>query len=79
LASLAAARRVADLTRRQLIPQLDVGHKAALAQYRRNQGMLSAVFDAEHRIHQARLDLLRAENEAQTALATIERLIGGEL
>jgi outer membrane protein, heavy metal efflux system len=79
LASLAAARRVADLARRQLIPQLEVGHKAALAQYRRNQGMLSAVFDAEHRIHQARLDLLRAENEAQTALATIERLIGGEL
>jgi outer membrane protein TolC len=79
LASLAAARRVADLTRRQLIPQLEVGHKAALARYRRDQGTLSAVFDAEHRIHQARLDLLRAENEAQTALATIERLIGGEL
>jgi outer membrane protein TolC len=79
LASLAASRRVADLTRRQLIPQLDVAHKAALARYRRDQGTLSAVFDAEHRIHQARLDLLRAENEAQTALAMIERLIGGGL
>src|SRR3954452_10210732 len=79
LASLAVARRVADLTRRQLIPQLEVGHKAALARYRRDQGTLSAVFDAEHRIHQARLDLVKAENEAQTALAMIERLIGGEL
>lgn len=79
LASLAAARRVTELTRRQLIPQLEVGHNTALARYRRDQGTLSAVFDAEHRIHQARLDLLRAENEAQTALATIERLIGGEL
>jgi cobalt-zinc-cadmium efflux system outer membrane protein len=40
---------------------------------------LAAVLDAEHRIHQARLDLLRAEADAQTALAAIERLIGAEL
>lgn len=79
LASLAAARRVAGLTRRRLIPQLEVGRKAALARYRRDQGTLASVFEAEHRVHQARLDLLRAENEGQTALAAIERLIGGEL
>jgi cobalt-zinc-cadmium efflux system outer membrane protein len=79
LAALASARRIADLTRRQLIPTLDAAHNAALALYRRDQGTLTAVLEAEHRIHQARLDLLRAESEAQTALASIERLIGAEL
>jgi cobalt-zinc-cadmium efflux system outer membrane protein len=79
LAALASARRIADLTRRQLIPKLDAAHNAALALYRRDQGTLNAVLEAEHRIHQARLDLLRAESEAQTALASIERLIGAEL
>lgn len=79
LAMLAAARRVADLTRKQLIPQLDGAHKAALALYRRDQGTLASVLDAEHRIHQARLDLLQADSDAQTALAAIERLIGAEL
>lgn len=79
LAGLASARRIAGLTRGQLIPKLDAAHNAALALYRRDQGTLTAVLDAEHRIHQARLDLLRAESEAQTALASIERLIGAEL
>lgn len=79
LAALAAARRTADLTRKQLIPQLMAAHKAALALYGRDQGNLTAVLDAEHRIHQAELDLLRADDDAQTALAAIERLIGADL
>ena len=79
LAALAAAREVRELTRKQLIPQLEAAHKSALASYGRDQGTLTAVFEAEHRIHQARLDLLRTEIEAQTALAAIERLIGAEL
>jgi cobalt-zinc-cadmium efflux system outer membrane protein len=79
LAGLASARRIAGLTRGQLIPKLDAAHNAAVALYRRDQGTLTAVLEAEHRIHQARLDLLRAESEAQTALAAIERLIGAEL
>lgn len=78
-AALAAARQMIDLTRRQLIPQLDAAHKAAIAAYRRDQGTLASVLEAEHRVHQARLDLLRAESDAQTALAAIERLIGAEL
>jgi cobalt-zinc-cadmium efflux system outer membrane protein len=79
LATLAAARQVGDLTRRQLLPQLEAAQKSALALYRRDQGTLTAVIEAEHRIHQAQLDLLRADNDAQTALAAIERLIGAEL
>ena len=61
LAALATARRIADLSGRQLLPKLDVAHKAALAAYRRDQGTLAAVFEAEHRVHQARLDALRAD------------------
>ena len=79
LAALASARRIAELTRRQLIPQLDTAHKSTIALYRRDQGTLSAVLEAEHRIHQARLDLLRVDTDAQVALAAIERLIGAEL
>src|SRR5437764_2918213 len=79
LAGLASARRIADLTRKQLIPKLDTTHKSAVALYRSNQGTLTTVLEAEHRIHQARLDLLRAESDAQTALAAIERLIGADL
>jgi cobalt-zinc-cadmium efflux system outer membrane protein len=79
LVALATARRIGDLTRKQLIPSLEAAHKAALAAYRQNQGTLASVLEAEHRIHQARLDALRAENDAQIALAAIERLIGAEL
>lgn len=79
LASLASARGIADLTRRRLIPQLEAAQKAALARYRQNQGTLEVVLEAEHRVHQARLDLLRAESDAQAALAAIERLIGADL
>ena len=79
LATLAAAKRVRELTGKRLIPQLETAYKSALAGYGRNQGTLAAVLEAEHRIHQARLDLLRVDTEAQTALAAIERLLGGEL
>jgi cobalt-zinc-cadmium efflux system outer membrane protein len=79
LAALASARRIGDLTRKQLIPKLDAAHKSAIALFRRDQGTLTAVLEAEHRIHQARLDLLRVESDVQIALAAIERLIGADL
>jgi len=79
LAALVAGKRVGELTRKRLIPQLETAYQSALAGYSRNQGTLAAVFEAEHRIHQARLDLLRVDTEAQTALAAIERLLGAEL
>jgi outer membrane protein TolC len=79
LASLAASRRVGDLTRDRLIPQLDGAYQSALAEYGRARGDLAAVLEAEHQRHEARLDLLRVDTDGQTALAAIERLIGGEL
>jgi cobalt-zinc-cadmium efflux system outer membrane protein len=79
LAALATARRIGDFTREELIPSLEAAHKAALAAYCQIQGTLASLLEAEHRIHQARLDALRADSDAQTALAAIERLIGAEL
>jgi len=79
LAALASARRIIGLTRKELISKLEAAQKAALALYRQNQGTLAAVLEAEHRMHQARLDVLRADVDAQTALAALERLIGADL
>lgn len=79
LAALNAATRVATLTRDRLIPQLETAYRSALAGYGRARGDLSAVLEAEHRLHGARIDLLRLETDAQVALATIERLIGSAL
>src|SRR6266513_2645495 len=79
LAALLAGKRVGELTRKRLIPQLETAYQSALAGYSRNQGTLAAVLEAEHRIHQARQDLLRIDTEAQTALAAIERLLGADL
>ncbi|MBI3514892.1 MAG: TolC family protein [Proteobacteria bacterium] len=79
LASLTAARRVGDLTRDRLVPQLDAAYRSALADYGRARGDLAAVLEAEHRLHDARIELLRIETDGQVALAAIERLIGGAL
>ncbi|MEC4593974.1 MULTISPECIES: TolC family protein [Nitrospirillum] len=79
LAALNAARQQAGIYRAQLLPDLGGAHEAALAAYGRGQGSLAAVLEAEHRLHQARLDLLRIEVEGQKALAALERLVGGPL
>jgi outer membrane protein TolC len=79
LASLTGARRVGDLTRERLIPQLDAAYQSALAEYGRGRGDLAAVLEAEHRLHDARIDVLRIDTDAQVAVAALERLIGGDL
>ncbi|TWB56251.1 TolC family protein [Nitrospirillum viridazoti] len=79
LAALTAARQQTGVYRAQLLPDLGGAHDAALAAYGRGQGSLAAVLDAEHRLHQAHLDLLRIEVEGQKALAALERLVGGPL
>lgn len=79
VSALAAARRIGALTRERLLPQLDAAYRSALADYGRARGEVAAVLDTEHRLHETRLDLLRIDTDGQTALAAIERLIGGEL
>jgi outer membrane protein TolC len=79
LASLAGSQRAGDLYQDQLLPQLGAAANSALTSYSRGKGDLTAVLEAEHRQHEAYLELLQSELEAQTALASIERMIGGDL
>lgn len=79
LARLEAAKRISDLLRRQAMPQAAAGYQSAMASYAQGRGDLTVVIAAEHRMHDSELELLRTEADAQTALAAIERLIGGDL
>jgi len=79
LARLDAARRIDELLRRQTLAQARAGFRSALASYGQGRGDLAVVLAAEHRLHDTDLELLRTETDEQTALAAIERLIGGDL
>jgi outer membrane protein TolC len=78
-ASLEAARKMEALLRGQLLPQYQAAYRSTLASFGEGRGELAVVLDAEHRLHETNLEILRAQLDAQTALAAIERLIGGEL
>jgi len=79
IARLEAARRTEALLRREALPQAQGAFRAVLASYGQGQGDLTAAIAAEHRIHDVQLTLLRTELAAQTELAGIERLVGGDL
>ncbi len=79
IARLEAARRTEALLRREALPQAQGAFRAVLASYGQGQGDLTAAIVAEHRIHDVQLTLLRTELAAQTELAGIERLVGGDL
>ena len=78
-ASLDAARNMEALLRTRLLPQYNAAYRAVLAGYGQGRGDLNAVLEAEHRLHDTNLDILRNQLDEQRALAAIERLIGGEL
>ena len=79
LAALAAAQGVIDLTRNQQLPQLQAALQSTLAVYARGGGDFNTVLESEHRLHELQLNIIRSEVDAQTALAAIERLLGGQL
>ena len=79
IANFNAARRTQTLLHNRLLPQQQAAYRSLLTGYGQGRGELVAVFDAEHRLHDTSLELLRIETDAQTAVAAIERLIGGEL
>lgn len=78
-ARLTAARRTEALLRREALPQVQVGLRSLVAAYGQGRGELGSVIDAQHRVHEVELKLLIALLDGQTALAAIERLIGGDL
>jgi outer membrane protein TolC len=78
-AALAASRKTGELIRTQLLPQSQALLRSGIAGYGLARAELVDVLRAEHDLADLRVELLNAELEQQRQLATIERLIGGEL
>ena len=79
LASLLRAQATEDLLKHGLSQQSEAAYQSALASYQQGRGDLTPVLDTAHSRLQIRVEILRVETEAQTALAVIERQIGSDL
>lgn len=79
LARLEAARRTAALLTEDLTPQATAAYASSLTAYQLGRGDLTAVLEAAHHVRDVEIERLTAEEEAQGALAEIERLTGGGL
>ena len=79
LAALDAARRTEALVTSELLPQSQLTLQSALAAYENGKVDFATLLDAQRQIRKARLDLLKAQVEAQMRLADIERLLGEDL
>jgi len=79
LARLKAARQADALVARKALPEGRAALKSITADYAQGRGDLAAALAAQHQAHDLELKLLQLEFDEQTALAAIERLIGGEL
>ncbi len=76
---LKAARRGKTLVARKALAEARAALKSLTADYAQGRGNLATALEAQHRVHDLELKLLKLELDEQTALAGIERLIGGEL
>ena len=76
---LQQAERTNDLLRNTLSKQSEAAYQSALASYQSGRGDLTSVLDAAHKWFQIQIEILRAATDAQSALAAIERLVGGTL
>jgi outer membrane protein, heavy metal efflux system len=76
---LKAAQRADALIARKALPEARAALKSILSDYSQGRGDLGATLEAEHRVHDLERKLLQVQLDEQTALAGIERLIGGEL
>lgn len=79
LSGLEAARRTEMLTANSLLPQAKLTFQAALVGYQNGKVDFATLLDAQKQIRQAKLNLLKAQAEAQLRLAEIERLLGEEI
>jgi outer membrane protein, heavy metal efflux system len=76
---LKSAQRADALIARKALAEARAALKAVVSDYSQGRGDLGAALEAEHRVHDLELKLLQVEPNEQTALAGIERLIGGDL
>ncbi len=79
LASLIRAQATEDLLKHGLSQQSEAAYQSALASYQQARGDLTPVLDTARSRLQIRIEILRVETEAQTALAAIERQVGSDL
>jgi cobalt-zinc-cadmium efflux system outer membrane protein len=79
LQSLNRAQRTADLLTNTLTQQSQSAYESAVASYQGGSGDLSAVLDVLRQQLQIRLEFLQAQTDSQSAFASIERLVGGDL
>jgi cobalt-zinc-cadmium efflux system outer membrane protein len=76
---LKAAQRAEALVARKALPEARAALKSIVSDYSQGGGDLGAALETQHRVHDLELKLLQVELDEQTALAAVERLIGGEL
>ncbi|WP_435626487.1 TolC family protein [Candidatus Ferrigenium straubiae] len=79
LSGLDAARRMESLGSGGLLPQANVAFESALIGYQTGKVDFAALLDAARQILNAKLEILKAQTDAQMRLAEIERLLGEEL
>ena len=79
LSAIEAARRTEMLTTTSLLPQAELTFKAALAGYETGKVDFATLLDAQRQIRQAKQNQIKAQAEAQTRLAEIEKLLGEEI
>lgn len=79
LASLEAARRTEMTIANSLLPQAELTYQAALASYENGKVDFATLLDAQRQIRTAKQNQIKAQADAQTRLAEIERLVGEEL
>ncbi len=79
LSGLDAAQRTGLLSSSSLLPQANVTFESALTGYQNGRVDFATLLDAARQILNAKLEVLKAQAEAQIRLAEIERLLGEEL
>lgn len=79
LSGLDAAQRTGLLSSSSLLPQANVTFESALTGYQNGRVDFATLLDAARQILNAKLEVLKAQTDAQMRLAEIERLIGEEL
>ena len=79
LAGLDTARRTERLVTTILLPQAELTFRSALSGYETGQVDFATLLESQRQIRQAKQNLIRAQSDAQTRLATIEKLVGEDL
>jgi outer membrane protein TolC len=79
LAGIEAARSTEQLSSNGLLPQANATFESAMAGYQTGKVDFATMLDAARQILNARLEVLKAQADAQMRLAEIERLLGEEL